>query len=61
MTLPLEAVDLEKLAVKQWPKLGVKTKFQKHATTFLLPIPELLRVVRAWDDEVRAVCGNMGL
>ena len=44
MTLPLEAVDLESLTVKQWPKLGVKTKFSKHATTFLLNSPELLEV-----------------
>jgi site-specific recombinase XerC len=61
VTLPLEAVDLDKLTVKQWPKLGVKTKFQKHATTFLLPIPELLKVVRGWDDELRPVCGSKGL
>lgn len=61
VTLPLEALDLGKLTVRQWPKLGVKTKFQKHATTFLLPIPELLKVVRAWDDEVRTVCRDKGL
>jgi len=61
VTLSLEAVDLEKLTVKQWPKLGVKTKFGKHATTFLLPIPGLLNVVREWDAEVRGVCGYTGL
>ena len=61
VTLPLEAVDVEKLTVRQWPKLGVKTKFGKHATTFLLRIPSLLRVVKDWDAEVRRVCGNKGL
>ncbi len=53
VTLPLSAVDLENRQVRQWPKLGVKTKFQKHATTFLLDIPDLLDVVKAWDGEVR--------
>src|SRR5271157_1882680 len=61
VTLPLSAVDLDTLTVKQWPKLGVKTKFGKHATTFLLNIPALLEVVKEWDREVRAVCGNGGL
>jgi hypothetical protein len=46
--------------VKQWPKLGVRTKFKKHATTFLLGIPDLLEVVREWDKEVRGVCDNNG-
>lgn len=55
VTLPVSAVDLDTLTVKQWPKLGVKTKLKKHATTFLLDIPDLLEVVRAWDVEIRAV------
>ncbi|MBI5841463.1 MAG: hypothetical protein HZB19_15300 [Chloroflexi bacterium] len=53
VTLPLSAVDLENRTVKQWPKLGVKTKFGKHATTFLLDMPDLLEVVQEWDREVR--------
>jgi len=40
--------------------LGVKTKFQKHATTYLLDIPDLLEVVKKWDDEVRAVLQSKG-
>lgn len=52
VTLPLSAVDLDSLTVKQWPKLGVKTKFKKHATTFLLDIPDLLEVVKEWDKVV---------
>jgi len=54
VTLPVSAVDLHRLTVKQFPRLGVHTKFKKHATTFLLNIPDLLEVVRAWDKEVRA-------
>lgn len=61
VSLPLLAVDLYNLEVKQWPKLGVRTKFKKHATTYLLNIPDLLEVVREWDKEVREISGNDGL
>jgi integrase len=61
VSLPLAAVDLDNLSVKQWPKLGVRTKFKKRATTFLLNIPDLLEVVKEWDNEVRNICGNDGL
>lgn len=55
VTLPLRAIDLDNLTIKQWPKLGVHTKFRKHATTYLLDIPDLLEVVKEWDREIRAV------
>ncbi|KAA3642053.1 MAG: hypothetical protein DWQ07_26010 [Chloroflexi bacterium] len=61
VTLPIEAIDLYELSVKQWPGLGVRTKFKKHATTYLLDIPELLQVVRDWDSEVRKALGDEGL
>jgi len=54
VTLPVSAVDLQNLTIKQYPRLGVKTKNKKHATTFLLDIPDLLECVRAWDAEIRA-------
>jgi site-specific recombinase XerD len=54
VTLPVSAVELDKLTVNQFPRLGVRTKFRKHATTFLLNIPDLLEVVRLWDIEVRS-------
>lgn len=54
VTLPIKALDVEDLSIKQWPKLGVRTKFRKHATTYLLKIPELLEVVQEWDDFVRS-------
>jgi hypothetical protein len=61
VTLPLVAVDIENLSVKQWPKLGVKTKFGKQATTYLLDIPDLLSVVKDWDNEVRSILPSNGL
>ncbi len=54
VTLPIKGLDLEKREIKQWPKLGVHTKFGKHATTYLLNIPELLEIVKEWDDFVRS-------
>lgn len=52
-TLPIAAVDLPAKTLRQWPELGVATKNGKRATTFLLPIPELLEVAQTWDDVVR--------
>ena len=52
-TLPISAVDLPGRTLRQWPELGVATKNSKRATTFLLPIPELMSVVQTWDDLVR--------
>ncbi len=53
-TLPIEAVDLPAMTVRQWPSLGVLTKNQKHATTYLLNVPILVDVVQAWDTVVRS-------
>jgi len=49
-TLPISAVDLPARTLHQWPELGVATKNGKRATTYLLPIPELLSVAQIWDD-----------
>lgn len=54
VSLPLQAVDIANRSVLQYPSLGVRTKNSKHAKTFLLPVPELLEVVKQWDDEVRS-------
>ena len=40
--------------IHQWPELGVRTKNNKRATTFLLPIRELLICVQAWDAFIQA-------
>jgi integrase len=61
VTLPVMAIDLDKRTVKQWPSLGVRTKLSKHATTHLLDIPDLLQVVREWDEEVRRILPEHGL
>jgi integrase len=53
-TLPLSAVCLTDKSIKQWPELSVKTKNGKRATTFLLPIPELLAVAERWDNYIRS-------
>ena len=53
-TLPISAVDLPAKTLRQWPELGVATKNGKHATTYLLPIPELLSVAQMWDDVIRS-------
>jgi integrase len=55
VSLSLCAIDLDNCVIKQWPELGVKTKFQKHASTYLLPIPELLEVVLEWENSLREV------
>jgi integrase len=53
VTLPIKAINLHELSVKQFTSLGVKTKFGKNETTYLLNVPELLEVVKEWDDLVR--------
>lgn len=53
-TLPISAVDLPARTLHQWPELGVATKNGKRATTYLLPIPELLSIAQTWDDLVRS-------
>jgi integrase len=48
---PIQAFDLDKRLVYQWPKeYCVKTKNGKKAITYLLPIPELLEVVIRWNE-----------
>jgi len=55
VTLPISALDLANLTVRQWPEVGVHTKNSKKATTFLLNIPDLLAPVHRWDAIVRPV------
>ncbi len=52
-TSPILALDLRERCVRQWPELGVHTKFGKKATTFLLPFPKLIDIVSEWDEIVR--------
>jgi len=59
VTLPTVAIDLSKQTVKQWTKLGVRTKNKKSATTHLLDLPYLLVEVQWWDDLVRSRGASM--
>jgi site-specific recombinase XerD len=52
-TLPIVAVNLDALEVRQWPQLGVQTKNGDAATTYLLKVSGLLSIVREWDEFVR--------
>ncbi len=54
VTLPIKAIDLQAKTVLQFPSLGTRTKYRKHATTHLLSIPELFDVVKDWDQFVRS-------
>ncbi len=55
MTLPIDCVNLGRKMISQLPERGVKTKNSKAAITFMLNIPELMKVVQEWDAEVRPV------
>ena len=54
VTIPIGAVHFDKLKIRQWTMLGVKTKNSKSATTYLHNIPELIEVAASWDAYVRA-------
>jgi integrase len=61
VSLPQDCVDLNELVIYQYPSLGVRTKNSKSAKTTLLNIPELLEVVKAWDNEIRSTLPEKGL
>lgn len=60
VSLPIQAVDITGRKVIQYPSLGVRTKNSKHGITYLLDIPELIGIVKEWDDEVRSVLPPKG-
>jgi len=53
-SITIEGVDIKNNDIYQLPEKGVMTKNRKAAVTHLLQIPELLKVVTAWDDLVRS-------
>lgn len=55
VTLPIQAVDISNRVIYQLPHLGVRTKNSKSIVSYLLDIPELLQVIKTWDDEVRSI------
>lgn len=60
VSLPIEAVDIGNRKIMQYPSLGVRTKNRKYATTTLYDIPELLAVLRDWDNEVHSALPSGG-
>ncbi len=52
-SMPIKAVDLQKLEVRQSPNLGMITKNKKSATTYILDIKEIFEIVYEWDLFVR--------
>ena len=60
-TLPLKAIDLDGLWMRQDPRLGVWTKNDARATTCLMNIPELLEPVRSWFEFLAKQVGPNGL
>ena len=55
VTLPIKAVNLIEMSVKQWPQLGVLTKNNKSKTTFLFPTDDLLVPIKRWDSFIRKI------
>ena len=58
VTMPVRSVDMDNMRVFQLPEWGVQTKNSKAAITYLMPIPDLLEVVKEWDTYVRTNCTN---
>jgi integrase len=52
-SLPIAAVHFADRAIHQWASLGIRTKNSKSATTYLLPITELLDIVEQWNGYIR--------
>ena len=61
VTLTMQCVDVQGRKVKQWPDLGVMTKNRKAATTYMLDVPDLLTVVKKWDDLLHATLPDAAL
>lgn len=60
ISLPIKAVDLVNGIIIQDPKLGVRTKNSAYGKTYLLDIPELLTVIKSWDNEIKQVLSEGG-
>jgi integrase len=55
VSMPMSCVNLKNYSVRQFPQEGVRTKNRIAAITQLLRIPELLEIVREWDNKVRII------
>jgi len=60
VSMPLKAVNLSELEIKQSPALGVRTKNKKSGVTYVLQLAELFDIIKAWDTKVREVLSPNG-
>ena len=60
VSLPVKAIDIKAREVMQFPNIGVRTKNNKYAVTYLWNIPELIDVIDEWDKKVRKVLSENG-
>jgi integrase len=61
VTLPISCIDIKNKTINQYPSAGVRTKNHKAKQTYILPLPEIFEVVRAWDDKVRSLLPESAL
>ena len=52
-SIPRQCVDLPNRRLLQIPSMGIRTKNDKAAITYLLDIPDLFALVERWDRRVR--------
>ena len=52
-SLRTNCIDVSTRQILQFPNMGVRTKNNKAAITYLLNIPDVLEVVHRWDQHVR--------
>lgn len=52
-SIPLQCVDLPNRRLFQIPSMGIRTKNDKAAITYLLDIPEVFERLQSWDRRVR--------
>jgi integrase len=60
VSLTIQAVDISERTIHQFPSLGVRTKNGNPGITYLFDLPDLLKIVQAWDREVRAILAPTG-
>lgn len=53
ISMPIKAVNLKELEVRQSPELGMRTKNKKSAITYMLDIGPVIHYVCEWDAFVR--------
>jgi site-specific recombinase XerC len=60
ISMPIKAVNLNELEVRQSPELGIRTKNKKSATTHILDLDAIMNNVQEWDAIVRSKLSPTG-